>query len=952
MRPQFSVISAVYNVGEYIEEYLASLERQTYGLANLEVILVDDGSTDGSGDTAEVWAKQFGDKVRVLRQENAGQGAARNAGIAVATGEWVTFADPDDVLADTYFAEVAEFLATQATAPDLLASRLLTFSDDITAADNRHALRKNFGRGNEVVDLNRFPNRIHLSAGTAFLPLDRLREAGIGFDPRIRPTFEDGHLIGLLLLRSRSPQVGFIPTAEYYYRKRADGTSSVQSAWTRDDKYVAVPRYGYLDLLRQAAEAHGRAPQWVQNTVLYDLLWYFKADSRLIAATGAVGPEVQAEFHALCREIFAFIDVETILGFVISPTAYWLRRALVAGYKHVAMRPTEVRLDAVDDRQRLVRARYTYSGPRPEEAFFWRGREVDPVHEKVRSVEFFGRGIAHERIVWLPADGTVRIELDGRPTPLTTHAPSDLPFQITAAKLAERFGASGLVRPTTPAAAGGSDPSGRRGGVVSTRLGDWTDRDAWTARVARRLARCSAARAKYADAWVLMDRQDQAQDSAEHLYRYLKRKRPQVNAWFVLDKSSPDWARLEREGFAMVAYGSMQWRVLLLNARHVVSSHANAFVLSPLSTALYGPMPWRFTFLQHGVGKDDYSRWLNDKKIDLLVTTTEAEEKSFSGDETPYVLTTKEVRRTGLPRHDALLAKAHRLTAAEVDRILIMPTWRHSLTAGLPESMPAEERRAAFLISDYAQHWFELLRSPELRDLAQRTGRRLSLLPHPNMTPLLMSCDLPSHVELLRWADVDVQNVFASTALLLTDYSSMAFEVAFLGRPTVYFQFDRKEFFSGAQPYRRGYFEYERDGFGPVVTSHEGVVAAVERLACAGFEPEREVRERIKTTFGERTGDSCYRAFKAISQLDRPVRARLTESSAAALLLEPSVEETLIGDAAVEAAALEEAVAEGLIASEVVVLLGDVDEELPEPEPVEEDELVAVSADGVLPEEA
>jgi len=878
MRPQFSVVSAVYNVSEYIEAFLASLDRQTYGTEGIEVVLVDDGSTDGSGEIAERWAASTSARVRVLHQENAGQGAARNAGIEVATGHWVTFADPDDVLADDYFAQVAAFLESQTTRPHLVATRQLVFSEDHLDHQDTHPLRRRFNR-NELVDLRRYPNRIHLSGCSAFFPLDELNTAGIRFDIRIRPTFEDGHLVGRQLLAAPAPLVGFVRTAEYYYRKRVDGTSSVQSAWGRPDKYTDVPRYGYLDLLERAADKHGQPPVWVQNTVLYDLQWYFRADSRMTSATGAMPDEVLDEFHALCHRIFALIDVETILGFRIVPTPHRLRLDLVAGYKDVTMRPEHVRLDALDQRQRLVRARYVYSGPAPEEAYFWRGRPVSAVHGKTRSIEYFGRALAHERIVWLPADGTLRMTLDGRPVPLATRGPSDLPYQVTAARLVQDLAGGRRVTPprrlsrkrrlfntvTAPL---------RRVAALAAWVRGLVDHDRWTARLSKRLAASAWGQRRFGGAWVLMDRQDQAQDNAEHLYRWLAAERRDVNAWFVLDRRSRDWDRLRREGFRLVPYGSLRWRALLLDARHVVSSHANAFVISPLRASLYGRPNWQFTFLQHGVGKDDYSRWLNDKRIHVLVTTTEAEERSFSGDGTPYVFTTKEVQRTGLPRHDALLARARALDPRRVDRILVMPTWRRSLAEGMPASFTAEQRAAAFAESDYARHWFGLLGSPELRRVAERTGSRVSLLPHPNMAEFLRGADLPGHVELLDWRDVDVQDVFAGTRLLLTDYSSIAFEIAFLGRPTVYYQFDREAFFSGAQPYRRGYFSYERDGFGPVVGTHEDVVGAVEALADRGFVPDDEVAARIETTFGERTGDSCSRVYQAIVALDRPRRAQ------------------------------------------------------------------------------
>ncbi|MGY1708098.1 CDP-glycerol:glycerophosphate glycerophosphotransferase [Geodermatophilus sp. SYSU D00758] len=881
MRPQFSVISAIYNVAEYIEEYLASLERQTYGLENLEIILVDDGSTDASGQIAEQWAHSSKARVRYLRQANAGQGAARNAGIELATGVWVSFVDPDDVLSDTYFEEVAGFLAAQRQEPDMLASRPLTFTDDVARHVDRHPLRANFRGKNKVVDLVRFPDRIHLHGPTAFLRLDRIRSGGIRFDARIRPTFEDAHIVGAYLLSTSQPTIGFIRTAEYYYRKRVDGSSSVQAGWVKDEKYTLVLRHGHLDLLQRAVEQYGAVPVWLQNTVLYDLFWYFKTDVRLTSPIGAIGEDVLREFQDLCDEIFAHIDVETILSFRIQPVANWLRLAVIGGYKNKTLRPDFVVLDRLDERQRLVRARYMFSGERPAESFYWRGLPIEPAHQKSRSIKLLGRTLAYERIAWLPADGTLRVELEGRPVPMSTKGPVDLPYTLTPDQLWRGLGHR--------AAADMPLPRGRRARLrhllgaplrfwvrVVARLAGLVDREEWTARISRRLAKTRWARKRYADAWVLMDRRGQAQDNAEHLYAYIKNKRPAINSWFVLERGSPDWSRLSRRGFKLIPYGSMRWRVLLLSAKHLISSHCDVAITNPLPVRLYGKPSFAFTFLQHGVTKDDISRWLNTKNIELMLTATRAETRSISGDETPYILTSKEVRQTGFPRHDRLIKMSDKVSGSHVDQILVMPTWRHSLTESMPDGLSAEQRLEVFLSSDYARHWLAFLQSEELAEIARRHGARIALLPHPHpgMAGLLRGAGVPEYVQLLDWKDIDFQDVLVRSLVFITDYTSAAFDAALLRKPVLYYQFDRTQFFGGGHQWRRGYFDYDRDGFGPIALSHDDAIAGVEKIAANDFGLEAEFAQRMDSTFDEVDGNACYRVFKAISQLDRPVRAR------------------------------------------------------------------------------
>ena len=90
--PTVSVIIPVFNTADYLAQALESVLNQT--LQDLEIIAVDDGSTDGSPEVL----KSFGDKIRIITQPNSGQGAARNRAFAQARGEFVYFMDSDDII--------------------------------------------------------------------------------------------------------------------------------------------------------------------------------------------------------------------------------------------------------------------------------------------------------------------------------------------------------------------------------------------------------------------------------------------------------------------------------------------------------------------------------------------------------------------------------------------------------------------------------------------------------------------------------------------------------------------------------------------------------------------------------------------------------------------------------------------------------------------------------------
>lgn len=93
MRPRVSIIVPMYGVEQYVEKCIKSLLNQT--LQEIEIILVDDGSPDRSGEIADEYA-QKDSRIKVVHQKNAGLGPARNSGVQVATGEYIGFVDSDD----------------------------------------------------------------------------------------------------------------------------------------------------------------------------------------------------------------------------------------------------------------------------------------------------------------------------------------------------------------------------------------------------------------------------------------------------------------------------------------------------------------------------------------------------------------------------------------------------------------------------------------------------------------------------------------------------------------------------------------------------------------------------------------------------------------------------------------------------------------------------------------
>ncbi|WP_395693307.1 glycosyltransferase [Nocardioides sp.] len=851
-RPRFSLVCAVYDVGRFLPDFIASVEAQSSGLDDVEVVMVDDGSTDHSPQVLNDWAERRPGTVRVLHQENAGQGAARNAGIAAARGEWISFPDPDDALAPGYLATVGEFLDAHPDA-DLVACRRLMWHEGTGQVRDDHALRSMF-RGSPYVDLADNPDRFHGHSASSFFRLDRIREAGLAFDPRLRPNFEDGHFNCCYLLETAHPRVAFLEGARYRYRVRADGTSTLQTSVRHPGRYTVVPEHGYLDVVDRAVARYGQTPGWLATCLLYDLHWYFAAtDSQAKPGRPTSGPLTES-FHRLATDILTRLDVDAGMPFVPPTVPLRARLVMEHSYRPDAWHDPFVVLGSLDVAQELVRASYFFTGELPAERWSANGTPIAPLHAKVRDLTYYGRALLHERIVWLPADKTLTVDLDGVATdvvyqrpygPTKVAQPGQIRWWLNPESEHHRQLVPRHLRIRTP----------------TTRLG----------RRAAALKDKPQVRERYAGAWVLMDRVHDANDSGEILFRHLREHHPEINAWFVLEKGGPEWTRFKAAGHAdrLVAHGSLQWRLLMAHATHLLSSHAENVLAQPEEIAEFTAPGWRFHFLQHGVIKDDISGWLDPKRLETFVVSTPRELASIAGDHTPYKFTTREVAMTGLPRFDRLREVGLRFPPERRDLVLVTPTWRNSL---LPPMLPGSQRRPvdrSVLGSDLVRTWLAYLADERLAAACAEHGVTLGFLPHPNLQPLLPMMDLPAHVRPLTYEGHDPQELFARARVLVTDFSSIAFNAAYLERPVVYYQFDAEVMASGAHVGRPGYFDYGRDGFGPVTGTREDAVAATIEALAHGPAPQPAYQARIDATFPERDGRCCARVVARVLETER-----------------------------------------------------------------------------------
>lgn len=921
----FSLIVPVFNQESYLDCAVQSILKQdllprwsrtaaaAYGTDCVELILVDDGSTDRSGEICDRYSSEF-DWIKVVHQPNRGVSSARNTGLALACGEWVGFLDPDDYYSANTLNSVYSFIQSNPFGLFDVATIPITIIDQrnsrdnkiVTAAKNLFGFRHSDYHGNRrfqsisrVIDLDTEPTSYtKQSAGNFF------RRTAIGsnlFDEALI-VGEDAEFVNRILLKNR--QLGAVSPPTYWYRKHHSDTNALSRSLSDRRAFGDYVEHALLRLLSSAECQLGRVPRFLQHLVWDEIQWRITRPphqnptgndlsdyrEKIVAALQYIDDEVLISAPGTNKD-FA---VEHRLHLISLKSGLPLRGELntsditysYPGGSHQQSESTcQIDLVTINSTGLTIEGfgRYFDLQSNPEMLLTAADREYaseDPplvpndgklfaLEEQVCYARRFVFHVPLEDLQALTQTSAVGFRVSLR-IGITTVNYSDLKFgrrsQI-ASDYSKQFLAAGgfiissangivVVELSSPHKVFRREIAFTRQLLTSRKI---TDASAAIIRLAVRIVRA----AKRRPWWILMDRTDLAGDNGEALFRHLHDLRfRDARVFFSVNKSSPDFAALKRYG-AVINRASLRYLFLFLVADKMISSHIDVPFQDPL--ARLAP-PFRdlctdknYVFLQHGVIIHDLSEWLNryQKNISLFVASANPEYDSIlSG---PYGYTENEVKLTGMPRWDLL----HSQWSGN-KWIVIAPTWRRGLTNHFGPS------KADFYTSSYASAWTELLSDPSLVVPLQQHGYQLCVKPHPAMNEFAsFFTDIPG-VEFL--GDMPYREIFHRAAIMVTDFSSVVSDFALLRRPVIFYDFDEPE--RDTVP---GYHIYEEDAFdftrlGEKHSSRATLVEAIIRLIDNDLAIEPRVADFLNGFFPVPATGNCQRVLDEILAQDAELR--------------------------------------------------------------------------------
>lgn len=369
------------------------------------------------------------------------------------------------------------------------------------------------------------------------------------------------------------------------------------------------------------------------------------------------------------------------------------------------------------------------------------------------------------------------------------------------------------------------------------------------------------------EVWLISDRPFKAGDNGEVLFRYLSGHKCAADCYYILQEDSPDFIRLSQYR-EVVPYLSPSHKLLHLLAHKLISSQADPFVYNPFSKDMefYRDIMCKKKqiFLLHGIIQGNLSGWLNrhNKNLALFLTNTPKEHMYILKND--YHYDEKVVKLTGMPRYDNLIA------GKEENIITIMPTWRIYLVDN-KKSDYIDGRYTyndSFTKSQFFQFYNNLLNDERLLNGATKYGYRIQVMLHPNLHPAKHFFSSNPKVYFHPF-NTPYHEIFQNSKMIVTDYSSVAFDFAYMRKPIVYCHFDcdtvmKKHIYSPG----KSFFDYERDGFGEVKYNLDETVDCLIEYMKNDCQIKEIYRKRIDSFFVYHDKNNCQRVYEAIMAMD------------------------------------------------------------------------------------
>lgn len=359
--------------------------------------------------------------------------------------------------------------------------------------------------------------------------------------------------------------------------------------------------------------------------------------------------------------------------------------------------------------------------------------------------------------------------------------------------------------------------------------------------------------------WLVSEDPLEARDNGYCFFKYLNEKQPQITSYYAISKKSKDYKKVKQTG-KIVNFGSLKHWILYFASKHNISSQKggkpNAAICYVLE--VYEIIKSKFIFLQHGITVNK-GEWLfyNNTKFRLFVCGAQPE---YDYIKSCFGYPEEHLKYLGFCRFDDY----HGVLPYK-NEIVLMPSWREWI-ASKNEYSKIYEDTSDFTKTEYYQKYQELINHEELIRFLEENDLTIYFYPHRNMQKYIQHFSVNNNrIKIVSNQNADIRKLLIESAVMITDYSSVALDFAYMKKPVIYYQFDEQRF-REAQ-YAEGYYSYRDSGLGDVCLTASEIVDTLRRLYADDLTPSKEFLTAHQAFFPLYDNQNNERIFAEISKI-------------------------------------------------------------------------------------
>lgn len=358
---------------------------------------------------------------------------------------------------------------------------------------------------------------------------------------------------------------------------------------------------------------------------------------------------------------------------------------------------------------------------------------------------------------------------------------------------------------------------------------------------------------KYRSAWIITERPDQARDNGFCFFKYIRENHTDENVYYIIDQNGSDFNKIQDYG-NIIQFDSIKHYIAFLSSKIHISSHVNGCCPSntvSIFRKFKNHIGYKDVFLPHGVSYGVSEFCLKKHaNINLFICSGKSEYDNILNN---YGYSKSEVAYTGFPRldywYDFVVNK---------NEIVLMPTWRSYL---------AQNENIVFENTSYFRAYSDLISNKKLHKFLLDSDLKLVFYLHNDMRKYVDFFDTEcENIEIVyKDNQYDIQELLKESALLITDYSSVHFDFAYMKKPVIYYQFDKYEFLK--KQYQSSVFDAEKDGFGPVAYNVDDLIYMIKKSFENDFIMEKKYYDKMRNFYQLHDQHNCDRVFERIKRL-------------------------------------------------------------------------------------